>query len=115
MGLPARTRLGPYEIHSLLGAGGMGEVYCARDLRLGRDVAIKVLGAGFAASPGALVRFQREAQAISTLNHPNVCTLFDIGCEEGVRFIVMELLEGQTLKEVIASRPLPFSSILTSR
>lgn len=77
-----------------------------RDLRLGRDVAIKVLGSGFASNAGALERFQREARAISTLNHPSVCMLFDIGCQGSTHFIVMELLEGQTLKEVIASPPL---------
>jgi serine/threonine protein kinase/Tfp pilus assembly protein PilF len=90
----------------------MGEVYRARDLRLGREVAIKVLGQGFSSSTGALERFQREAKAISILNHPNSCMLFDVGCQEGTHYIVMELLEGQTLKEVIASRPLPFSSVL---
>ncbi len=110
--LPSGTRLGPYQIRTLLGAGGMGEVYCASDLRLGREVAIKVLGSSFGSSEHAVERFQREAKAISTLNHPNVCRLFDIGCQESTHFIVMELLEGQTLKETIASRPLPFSSVL---
>jgi eukaryotic-like serine/threonine-protein kinase len=110
--LSSGTRLGPYEIRTLLGAGGMGEVYCASDLRLGREVAIKVLGSSFGSSNDAVERFQREAKAISTLNHPNVCRLFDIGCEESTHFIVMELLEGQTLKETIALGPLPFSSVL---
>jgi eukaryotic-like serine/threonine-protein kinase len=110
--LASGTKLGPYEILRLLGAGGMGEVYCARDPRLGREVAIKVLGADFVSSEYAVERFQREAKAISTLNHPNVCMLFDIGCHESTHYIVMELLKGQTLKDSIESQPLPFSSVL---
>ena len=90
----------------------MGEVYRARDLRLGRDVAIKVLPSGYATNPVALERFEREARAVSALTHPNICTLFDIGIQEAARFIVMEFLDGQTLKDVIGSRPLPFSSVL---
>jgi len=105
-------RLGPYEIVALLGAGGMGEVYRARDLRLGREVAVKVLPATFASDSNALARFQREARAISSLSHPHICSLFDIGCENDTHFLVMEFLEGQTLREVIGARPLPFSSIL---
>src|SRR5215472_10229212 len=112
MALPPGTRLGPYEVQSLLGAGGMGEVYRAADLRLGRDVAIKVLPAGFATNPVALERFEREARVVSALAHPNVCTLFDIGGQDATRFIVMEFLDGQTLKEVIGTRPLPFPSVL---
>jgi eukaryotic-like serine/threonine-protein kinase len=111
--LPSGTKLGPYEIRRLLGAGGMGEVYSARDPRLGREVAIKVLGANFVSSEHAVERFHREAKAISTLNHPNVCMLFDIGCEENTHYIVMEFLDGQTLKEAIGLQPLPFSSVLT--
>jgi serine/threonine protein kinase/tetratricopeptide (TPR) repeat protein len=112
--LASGTKLGPYEIRSLLGAGGMGEVYCARDPRLGREVAIKVLGANFVSSDHAVERFQREAKAISTLNHPNVCMLFDIGCHDSTHYIVMELLKGRTLKEAIESQaqPLSFSSVL---
>ena len=82
MALPSGTRLGPYEVQSLLGTGGMGEVYRASDLRLGRDVAIKVLPPGFATNPVALERFEREARAVSALAHPNACTLFDIGVED---------------------------------
>lgn len=111
--LSSGTKLGPYEIRRLLGAGGMGEVYCALDPRLGREVAIKVLGADFVASQHAVERFQREAKAISTLNHPNVCMLFDIGREEHTHYIVMELLDGQTLKSAIESQPLPFSFVLS--
>lgn len=111
--LASGTKLGPYEIRCLLGAGGMGEVYSARDPRLGREVAIKVLGANFISSDHAVERFQREAKAISTLNHPNVCMVFDIGCHESTHYIVMELLKGQTLKDAIESQPLSFSSVLT--
>ncbi|HEY2821409.1 MAG TPA: protein kinase [Candidatus Acidoferrum sp.] len=110
--LPSGTKLGPYEIRRLLGAGGMGEVYCAHDPRLGREVAIKVLGTNFVSSESAVERFQREAKAISTLSHPNVCMLFDVGCEDSTHYIVMELLDGQTLKDAIESQTLPFSSVL---
>jgi serine/threonine protein kinase len=111
--LASGTRLGPYEIRRLLGAGGMGEVYCACDPRLGREVAIKVLGTNFVSSESAVERFRREAKAISTLSHPNVCMLFDVGCEDSTHYIVMELLDGQTLKDAIESQTLPFSSVLT--
>ena len=106
------TRLGPYEIVALIGLGGMGEVYRAQDLRLGREVAIKTLPSSLAADPPALHRFEREARAVSILSHPNICSLFDIGSQEETHFIVMEFLEGQTLKEAIGSRPLTFPSIL---
>jgi serine/threonine protein kinase len=91
MSLSAGTRLGPYEIVALIGAGGMGSVYHARDTRLGRDVAIKVSAEAFSE------RFEREARAISTLNHPNICTLYDVG----PNYLVMELVEGVTLSEAI--------------
>ena len=89
------TRLGPYEIVAPLGAGGMGEVYRSRDTRLAREVAIKILPAGFAANEQFRARFEREAQTISSLNHPNICTLFDVGHEEGTHYLVMELIEGE--------------------
>ena len=93
MGLSAGTHLGPYEILSQLGAGGMGEVYKARDTRLQRDVAIKILPAAFAADPDRLHRFQQEARAIAILNHPHICHLYDIGPD----YLVMEYIEGQQL------------------
>ena len=97
------SKVGPYQIEGLLGAGGMGSVYRARDMRLGRAVALKFLSGPFSQSGPALERFQREAQAISALNHPNVCTVYDIGEEKGHPYLVMELLEGQTLKQRIAA------------
>ena len=106
------TRLGPYEIRGPLGAGGMGEVYRARDSRLGRDVAIKVLPPGLAATPEIRARFEREARTISSLNHPNICTLHDVGHEGDTYYLVMELVDGETLKERIARGPLPASEVL---
>src|SRR6204780_4019820 len=99
MALTAGTRIGPYEILSPLGAGGMGEVYRARDTRLGRDVAIKVLPASFSADPERLRRFEQEARAAGALNHPNILAIYDIGTDEGAPFLVTELLEGETLRE----------------
>src|SRR5271169_6129680 len=99
MALSSGTKLGPYEIQSLLGAGGMGEVYRARDTRLGRDVAIKILPPHLSSNPDLKERFEREARAISSLNHPRICTLHDIGHQDGVDFLVMEHLEGESLAE----------------
>ena len=97
MPLTTGTRLGPYEIQSQLGAGGMGEVYRANDTRLDRTVAIKVLPAHVADDPDLRQRFEREAKTISSLNHPHICTLYDIGNQDGTDFLVMEYLEGETL------------------
>jgi len=114
MSLSPGTRLGPYEVSGALGAGGMGEVYRARDTRLGRDVAIKVLPASFSTDPDRRARFEREAQAVATLSHPNVIAIFDTGVHESSSgsadaqlFIVMELLAGQTLRERLNGGPLP--------
>src|SRR5512139_656488 len=112
MSLSAGTRLGPYEIVAPIGAGGMGEVYRARDTRLGRDVAVKVLPADFAANPQLKERFEREAQTISQLSHPNVCSLFDVGHESGVDFLVMELIEGESLGDRLRKGPLPIEQVL---
>src|SRR5512143_1711230 len=104
MSLPAGARLGPYEILDLVGAGGMGEVYRARDPRLGRDVAIKVLPAEVGADPERLRRFEQEARAVAALSHPNILTVFDVGTHEGVPYVVMELLQGETLREMVSRR-----------
>src|SRR5271167_4592710 len=107
MGLATGTRLGPYEIQSPLGAGGMGEVYRARDTRLERDVAIKVLPANLSSDPSLRQRLEREAKAVSKLSHPHICTLHDIGHQDGVDFLVMELVEGETLEQRLIQGPLP--------
>jgi Tol biopolymer transport system component len=106
------ARLGPYEILALLGAGGMGEVYRARDARLGREVAIKVLPEGFAADPDRLARFEREARSASALNHPNIVTIYEIGKQGSVSFIAMELVQGRTLRELIAGGALRTKTVL---
>jgi Tol biopolymer transport system component/aminoglycoside phosphotransferase (APT) family kinase protein len=106
------ARLGPYEIVARVGAGGMGEVYRATDTRLGRTVAIKVLPAHVAGDPAFRARFEREAKAISSLNHPHICTLHDIGHQDGTDFLVMEYLEGETLSNRLARGPLPLAQAL---
>jgi eukaryotic-like serine/threonine-protein kinase len=106
MNLQPGTKFGPYEILSPLGAGGMGEVYRARDTRLGRDVAVKVLPESFAQDPDRLRRFEQEARAVATLNHPNLLAIHDIGEQNGTRFIVSELLEGQSLRAELETGPL---------
>jgi eukaryotic-like serine/threonine-protein kinase len=112
MPFSAATRLGPYEILAPIGAGGMGEVYKARDTRLHREVAVKVLLQSFE-TEAARERFQREARAASALNHPNICTIYDVGESEGHPFLVMELLDGKTLRERIGAKPLDIPTILT--
>src|ERR1700693_3854718 len=109
--LPGR-RLGPYEILSAIGAGGMGEVYKARDTRLDRTVAIKVLPVHLADRPELRERFEREARPIAALTHPHICTLFDIGQQDGVDFLVMEYLEGETLAQRLLKGPLPLEQVL---
>src|SRR5438128_12132057 len=98
MAVALGTQLGPFEILSPLGAGGMGEVYRARDCRLGREVALKVLPAAFSADEDRLRRFEQEARAAGMLNHPNILTIFEIGTHEGAPYIVSELLEGEELR-----------------
>jgi serine/threonine protein kinase len=112
MALTAGTRFGPYEIVSPLGAGGMGEVYRAKDTRLDRTVAIKVLPAHLSSDPELKQRMEREAKAISALQHSNICTLYDIGSQDGIDFLIMEYLEGQTLAERLKRGPLPLDQVL---
>ena len=112
MPLTSGTTLGPYEVLSPLGAGGMGEVYKARDTRLDRTVAIKVLPEHVAADPDLKQRFEREAKTISSLNHPHICTLHDIGEQDGVDFLVMEYLEGDTLAQRLEQGALPLDQAL---
>src|SRR6266850_4638403 len=112
MTLQSGVRLGPYEIVAPVGAGGMGEVYRGRDTRLDRSVAIKVLPARLAADQSFLDRFEREARAVSSLNHPHICALYDVGEQAGVHFIVMELLEGESLAARLARAPLPIDEAL---
>jgi Tol biopolymer transport system component len=112
MSLQPGARLGPYEIVSAIGAGGMGEVYRARDTRLERTVAIKVLPSEFASDPQLRERFDREARAVSSLNHPHICALHDVGSEGDTQFLVLEFLEGQTLAERLAGGPVPLDEAL---
>jgi serine/threonine protein kinase/Tol biopolymer transport system component len=112
MPLAPGARLGPYEILSAIGAGGMGEVYRARDTRLRRDVAVKVLPAARSADPDRLLRFEQEARAAAALNHPNILAVHDIGTEGGAPFIVSELLEGQTLRERLQTGAIPVRRVL---
>ena len=107
MALNSGMKLGPYEILSPLGAGGMGEVYRARDTRLGREVALKILPESFAREPDRLHRFEQEARAVAALNHPNILAIFDTGQENGSPYLVSELLEGETLREILDGGALP--------
>src|SRR5215831_7988277 len=113
MPLAAGARLGPYEIVAPLGAGGMGEVYRARDTRLDRIVAVKVLPADLAADAQFRERFEREARVISSLSHPHICPLFDVGNHDGTEFLVMEHLDGETLTARLERGAVPFDQALT--
>src|ERR1051325_12212359 len=115
MPLCAGTRLGPYEIVAPLGAGGMGEVYKARDTRLDRTVAIKILPTELASDPDLRARLEREARAIAALDHPHICAIYDVGEHDGTRYLVMQYLEGETLAARLARTkgPLPLDQALT--
>src|ERR1700682_3292640 len=110
--LSAGTRLGSYEILSALGAGGMGEVYRARDTKRGRDVALKILPDAFASDPDRLARFQREARVLASLNHPNIGGIYGLEDVSGIRALVLELVEGPTLADRIAQGPIPIEDAL---
>src|SRR2546423_4146696 len=112
MVLAPGTNLGPYEVVAPLGAGGMGEVYRARDTRLGRDVAVKVLPQHLSSNSDLKARFEREARAISALSHPHICHLYDIGSQDGTDYLVMELLEGESLADRLRKGPLPLKQAL---
>jgi serine/threonine protein kinase len=112
MPLPPAIRLGPYEIITTIGAGGMGEVYKARDTRLDRIVAIKVLPEHLSDNPQLCERFEREAKTISSLSHPHICPLYDVGHQDGVDFLVLEYLEGETLAHRLKKGPLPPDQVL---
>jgi len=112
MPLASGTRLGPYEIIAPLGSGGMGEVYRARDSRLGRDVAIKILPAELSADPDRLQRFEQEARLLGALNHPNLLAIYDVGNEQGLKYLVAELLEGESLGERLNEGPLPQRKVI---
>src|ERR1700733_4346167 len=111
MPLSVGDQLGPYEILAPIGAGGMGEVYRAHDSRLNRDVAIKVLPEHLAKDPDALARFRREAMAVAALAHPNILVLYDVGSAQEVQYAVMELLEGETLRERLSRGPLAWRKV----
>ena len=112
MSLTPGTRLGPYEIAALLGAGGMGEVYRARDTQLDRDVAVKVLAAALAAVPEHLGRFAREARMLAALNHPHIAAIYGLDERDGVRFLVLELVEGESLEAKLAAAAVPLRQAL---
>src|SRR4030088_294458 len=111
MALAAGTRLGPYEIIGPIGAGGMGEVYRANDTRLDRVIAIKVLPAHLSQKPDLRLSLENEARTISKLAHPNICTLHDIGHQDGIDFLVLEFVEGKTLRQLLACGRLPMRTL----
>ena len=112
MSVAPGTRLGPYEIVSRIGAGGMGEVWRARDTRLDRSVAVKLLSSELANNAQLKIRFEREARSISQLNHPHICTLFDVGDDRGTSYLVMELLEGETLADRLTKGAMPLADVI---
>src|SRR5947207_10189496 len=112
MPLSAGTRLGPYEIVSALGARGMGEVYRARDTKLGRDVALKILPEVFATDPDRLARFQREAEVLASIHHPNIAIIHGLEESNGIRALVLELIEGPTLADRLAQGTMPLDEAL---
>ena len=112
MALSPGARLGPYQVVSALGAGGIGAVYKARDTRLDRTVAIKVLPGDVAGDPDLRARFEREAHAVAALDHPHICGIYDVGEANGTHFLVMPHLDGQTLAERLEKGPLPFDQAL---
>ncbi|HEY6222007.1 MAG TPA: serine/threonine-protein kinase, partial [Candidatus Eisenbacteria bacterium] len=113
MPLPAGSRLGPYEVVSPIGAGGMGEVYRAVDTRLGRSVAVKILPENLSSQPERLRRFEKEARAASSLNHPNIVTIYDIGTFDSLSYIAMELVEGKSVRELIMTGPVPLRRLFS--
>src|SRR5437879_6963332 len=112
MPLTAGTKLGPYEVIAPLGAGGMGEVYRATDTRLDRTVAIKIVPVHLSDNPEAKQRFEREARTISSLNHPHICVLHDVGSQNGTDYLVMECVEGETLAKRLEKGALPLEQVL---
>src|SRR6188768_1321170 len=112
MPLPVGTRIGPYEVVAPIGAGGMGEVYRARDTKLNRDVALKILPQAFASDPDRLARFEREAQVLASLNHPNIAQVYGLELVEGSACIVMELVEGETIADRLKTGPFSFDEAL---
>src|SRR5258708_725668 len=112
MPLPAETRFGPYQIIGLLGTGGMGEVYRARDTKLGRDVALKILPSAFTTDPERLARFRREAQVLASLNHPHIGAIYGLDEADGHQFLVLELVDGESLDRRIARGPITVDEAL---
>ena len=112
MPLTSGTRLGPYEITTQLGAGGMGEVYKARDTRLGRDVALKILPDDVSTTRERRARFQQEARAVAALSHPNICAIYDVGSSDGKDYLVLELVDGESMAARLAHSPLPLPEAL---
>ncbi len=112
MALSPGTLFGPYKIRSVVGSGGMGEVYCAKDTRLGREVAIKVLSCEIAPSKDRLDRFKAEARAASALNHPNIVTIYELGQVDSIPYIAMELIDGQTLRELLSLGSIPMYKVI---